>query len=62
MISRSARSPGRFAGFRANSLIMSWGDAAVVLAGRKIADSVRLLQLGRLWVHRIGDHQRVLPS
>jgi hypothetical protein len=37
-------------------------------AGRKIADSVRSLRVGhdmrvgRRWVHRIGDHQRVLPS
>jgi hypothetical protein len=41
---------------------MASGGAAVVFAGRKIADSVRLLLVGRLWEHWIGDHQDWLPS
>jgi hypothetical protein len=62
MISRSARVPTRFVGFRAESLIMASADAAVDLARRKIADSVRSLLVGRLWVHWIGDHRGVPPS
>jgi hypothetical protein len=41
MISGSARFPSGFVGFRAQSLIMASGGAAVVPAGRMIAGSVR---------------------
>jgi hypothetical protein len=47
---------------------MAPGGAAVIITGRKIADCVRSLQVGhgmqvgRLWVHWIGDHQDCLPS
>jgi hypothetical protein len=41
LISRSARFPTRSVGFRAESLIMASGGDDVVIAGRKISDSVR---------------------